>query len=103
MSHAADDQRAREIVDQVARLLISKSSISEVEMQIANENWRRNISMRMWQLGEDNILIRVVSPPEDAGTAVLKVRSNSWYYLPKTRRTIKMPASANMAWVTSKR
>jgi len=102
MSHAADDQRAREIVDRVARLFISKSSISEVEMQITNENWQRNISMRIWSLGEENILVRIISPPEDAGTAVLKVGSNSWYYLPKTKRTIKTPASMTMtSWMGS--
>lgn len=102
MSHAAEDQRAREIVDRVARFFISKSSISEVEMQITNENWQRNISMRIWSLGEENILVRIISPPEDAGTAVLKVGSNSWYYLPKTKRTIKMPASMTMtSWMGS--
>jgi hypothetical protein len=102
MSHAADDQRAREIVDRVARLFISKSSISEVEMQITNENWQRNILMRIWSVGEENILVRIISPPEDAGTAVLKVGSNSWYYLPKTKRTIQMPASMTMtSWMGS--
>jgi outer membrane lipoprotein-sorting protein len=102
VSHAADDQRARENVDRVARLFISKSSISEVEMQITNENWQRNILMRIWSLGEENILVRIISPPEDAGTAVLKVGSNSWYYLPKTKRTIKTPASMTMtSWMGS--
>lgn len=102
MSNAADDQRAREIVDRVARLFISKSSISEVEMQITNENWQRNILMRIWSVGEENILVRIISPPEDAGTAVLKVGSNSWYYLPKTKRTIQMPASMTMtSWMGS--
>ena len=102
MSHAADDQRARAIVDRIARLFISKSSISEVEMQITNENWRRNISMRIWSLGEEKILVRIISPPEDAGTAILKVGSNSWYYLPKTKRTIKTPASMTMtSWMGS--
>jgi outer membrane lipoprotein-sorting protein len=102
MSRAADDQRAREIVDRVARLFISKSSISEVEMQITNENWQRNISMRIWSLGEEKILVRIISPPEDAGTAILKVGSNSWYYLPKTKRTIKTPASMTMtSWMGS--
>jgi outer membrane lipoprotein-sorting protein len=102
MSHAADDQRARAIVDRIARLFISKSSISEVEMQITNENWQRNISMRIWSLGEEKILVRIISPPEDAGTAILKVGSNSWYYLPKTKRTIKTPASMTMtSWMGS--
>lgn len=102
ISRAAEDQRAREIVERVARLFLSKSSISEVEMQITNANWQRNISMRIWSLGEENVLVRIISPPEDAGTAVLKVGGNSWYYLPKTKRTIKTPASMTMtSWMGS--
>ena len=102
MSHAADDQRAREIVDRVARLFISKSSIATVEMRITNENWQRNISMRIWSLGEDKILVRISSPPEDAGTATLKVGGKLWHYLPKANRTIEMPASmTTTSWMGS--
>jgi len=102
MSHAADDQRAREIVDRVARLSSSKSSIATVEMQITNENWQRNISVQIWSLGEDKIRVRVGSPREDAGTGVLKVGSDMWYYLPKADRTIKMPPSMTVTpWMGS--
>jgi outer membrane lipoprotein-sorting protein len=93
VSHAADDQRAREVVDRVARLFISKSSIATVEMQITKEDWRRNISMQLWSLGESNILVRIRRPQEDAGTAILKVGNKTWCYLPKANRTVKMPAS----------
>jgi outer membrane lipoprotein-sorting protein len=102
MSHAADDQRAREIVDRVARLFIGKSSIATLEMQITNENWQRNISMRIWSLGEDKILVRISSPQEDAGAATLKVGSKIWHYLPKANRTIEMPASmTTTSWMGS--
>lgn len=101
MSHAADDQRAREIVDRVARLFSSKSSIATVEMQITNENWQRTISVQIWSLG-DKIRVRISSPREDAGTGVLKVGSDIWYYLPKADRTIKMPPSMTMtSWMGS--
>jgi hypothetical protein len=102
VSHAADDQRAREIVDRVARLFISKSSIVTVEMQITKEDWRRNISMQLWSLGESNILVRIRRPQEDAGTAILKVGNKTWCYLPKANRTVKMPASMMMtSWMGS--
>jgi outer membrane lipoprotein-sorting protein len=91
--HAADDQRAREIVDRVGRLFISQSSIATVDMQITGEDWQRKISMRFWSLGESNILIRILGPQEDAGTAILKVGNKLWYYLPKANRMVKMPAS----------
>ena len=71
-------------------------------MQITNENWQRNISMQIWSLGEEKILVRIISPPEDAGTAILKVGSDIWYYLPKANRTVKMPASMTMtSWMGS--
>ena len=52
VSLAADDQRAREIVDRVARLFISQSSIATVEMQITKKDVQRKISMQFWSLGE---------------------------------------------------
>jgi len=102
VSQAADDQRAREIVDRVGRLFIGQSCIATVEMQITREEWQRKISMQFWSLGESNILIRILGPQEDAGTAILKVGSKIWYYLPKANRTVKMPASMMMtSWMGS--
>jgi outer membrane lipoprotein-sorting protein len=101
-SQAVDDSRAQEIVGRVARLFIGKSSIATVEMQITKEDFQRKISMQFWSLGESNILIRIRSPQEDAGTAILKVGNKLWYYLPKAHRTIKMPASMMMTpWMGS--
>jgi outer membrane lipoprotein-sorting protein len=97
---AADDQRAREIVDGVARLFASKSSIATVEMQIVKQDWQRTISMQFWSLGESKILVRIRQPPEDAGTAILKVGDKTWLYLPKANRTVDMPASMMMtSWM----
>ena len=102
VSQPADDQRAREIVDQVARLFVSQSSIATVEMQITKKDSQRKILMQIWSLGESNILIRIRGPQEDAGTAILKVGSKVWYYLPKANRTMKIPASRMMtSWMGS--
>lgn len=101
-AQAADDPRAREIVDRVARLFVSQSSIATVEMQITREDYQRKISMQFWSLGESNILIRISSPQKDAGTAILKVGSKIWYYLPKANRTVKMSSSMMMSsWMGS--
>jgi outer membrane lipoprotein-sorting protein len=99
ISQAADDQ---EIVDRVARLFISQSSIATVEMQITREDFQRKISMQFWSLGGSNILVRVRGPQEDAGTAILKVGNQTWCYLPKANRTVKMPPSMMMTpWMGS--
>jgi len=91
-AHAAD-KRAQDVMERVARLFRSTSRIATVKMQIANENGQRDLSLRIWSLGADHVLLRIDGPPEEAGTAVLKVGSDIWYYLPKAKRTVKVPPS----------
>jgi outer membrane lipoprotein-sorting protein len=101
MPHAAEDQQAQETVERVARLFSSKSSIATVKMQISNEDGQHNLSMKIWSLGE-KVLVRINSPQDEAGTAILKVGSDIWYYLPKSNRTVKVPASMAMtSWMGS--
>ena len=102
VSQAADNQQARDIVDGVARLFISKSSTATVKMQITKEDLQRTISMQLWTLGELNVLVRIRQPQVDAGTAILKAGNKTWMYLPKANRTIRMPASVMVtSWMGS--
>jgi outer membrane lipoprotein-sorting protein len=101
ISHAADGQRARETVERVARLFSAKSSIATVKMQISNEDGQRSLSMKIWSLGE-KVLVRITGPQDEAGVAILKVGSDIRYYLPKSNRTVKVPASmATTSWMGS--
>jgi outer membrane lipoprotein-sorting protein len=101
VSHASDDRLARETVDRVARLFSGKSSIATLQMQIFGENGQRDLTMKIWTQG-DNALVRIISPQKDAGTAILKIGSDVWYYLPKVNRTIKAPSSMTMtSWMGS--
>ncbi len=57
--------------------------------------------MKIWSLG-DKVLVRIISPQSDAGTAILKQGSDIRYYLPKSNRTVKIPASmATTSWMGS--
>ena len=99
--HATDNQRARELVDRVARLFSGKSSIATLQMRISGENGQRDLTMKIWTQGE-NALVRIISPEKDAGTAILRIGSDIWYYLPKVNRTIKAPSSmTTMSWMGS--
>jgi outer membrane lipoprotein-sorting protein len=101
MSRAAGDQAASAAVEQVAGLFSSKSSIATVKMQIVSADGQRDLSMKIWSHG-DKVLIRITSPENEAGTAILKEGSDIWYYLPKTNRTVKVPASMAMtSWMGS--
>jgi Outer membrane lipoprotein-sorting protein len=91
-----------DIMDQVDRLLRGESSRGTIEMQIRTEHWERSLSMDVWSLGTDFSLIRVESPPREAGTATLKAGTEIWNYLPRVDRTIKIPASMMMgSWMGS--
>ena len=93
---------AEEIVDEVDRLLRGRSSRGTVVMEIVTEHWTRSMEMRIWSLGTDYSLIRVLSPRKDAGTATLKSENEIWNYLPRVDRTIKLPASLmGAAWMGS--
>ena len=92
---------AQETVEQVARLYSSNSSIAIMKMSIVNENGPKTLSMKIWSLGE-KVLVHIDRPQDEAGTAILKVGSKIWYYLPKTDRTIKLPTSMTMtSWMGS--
>ena len=62
---------------------------------------QRNLSMKIWTQGE-KALVRIIAPPKEAGTAILKIGRDIWYYLPKMRRTVKVPSSMAMtSWMGS--
>jgi len=64
---AAIQQSARDIVDQVDRLMRGESSHGVATMEIVTEHWSRSITM--------------------------EVNRDIWNYLPKVDRTVKIPAS----------
>jgi hypothetical protein len=92
----------RDIVDQVDRMMRGNSSRGTVTMEIVTSHWQRSMEMRVWSLGTQYALIRILSPAKDAGTATLKAGNEIWNYLPRVDRTIKVPSSLmGAAWMGS--
>ena len=80
----------------------SKSSISEVELKITKPRYQRALGMKVWTKGEEKVLIVIQSPPREKGTATLKVEKNLWNYLPRIKRTIRIPPSMMLtSWMGS--
>jgi hypothetical protein len=80
----------------------SESSISEAELTVTRPRQTRTMGMKVWTRGEDRALIVIQSPPRDKGTATLKVDKNLWNYMPKIKRTIRIPPSMMLAsWMGS--
>ena len=99
---AQTDPRVLEIIDEVDRLMRGESSTGRMRMEIDTEHWSRSLEMSVWSLGTEYSLIRVESPPREAGTATLKVENEVWNYLPRADRTIKIPPSMMLgSWMGS--
>ena len=95
-------QSAREIIDQVDRLLRGESSEARFTMDIGTEHWERSLTLRAWSLGTEYTLVRVETPAKEAGIATLKAGQEVWNYLPRVDRTIKVPSSMMMgSWMGS--
>ncbi len=95
-------QTAKELADRVDRLLRGESSRGDMVMDIVTAHWSRSLEMRVWSLGTQYALVRVVAPAKEAGTATLKSKDEVWNYLPRVDRTIKVPPSLMMgSWMGS--
>lgn len=80
----------------------SGSSIGEMEMTVTRPRRTQTMRMKAWTEGEDKSLIIVQAPPRDAGTATLKVDNNLWNYMPRIKRTVRIPPSMMLAsWMGS--
>ena len=71
-------------------------------MTVVRPRRTRTMRMKMWTRGEDKALVVIEAPPREKGTATLKVDDSLWNYLPRIRRTIRIPPSMMLAsWMGS--
>jgi hypothetical protein len=87
----AEEPSIEELLDATDDINRGESSITTIEMQVKTARYERTMSMQAWSRGEENSLIRILSPAKDAGTTTLKVGEDMWNYLPKVDRTMKIP------------
>jgi outer membrane lipoprotein-sorting protein len=80
----------------------SEQSISTVELTVTKPRRTKTFRMKVWTQGEEKALIVILSPAREKGTATLKVEKNLWNYLPRIKRTIRIPPSMMLAsWMGS--
>ncbi len=101
-SALAEDNKAREIVEEAMAQWRGQTSYSEISMTIHRPDWQRKMSMRSWSQGDKLSLVRVVEPKKDAGNGTLLNDNNMWTYSPKINRIIKVPSSMmTQSWLGS--
>ena len=90
------------VVDRFENLYRSESSTATAQLTITRPRSKRSLEMKIWTRGEDDALIVIQKPPREKGTATLKVGKNLWNFLPRIKRTIRIPPSMMLSpWMGS--
>ncbi len=95
-------QEAIDIIRKADDKFKGKSNTSEMKMTIVRPDWKREITMKGWALGNDYSIILVTAPARDKGQAFLKRENEMWNWQPTIDRVIKLPPSMMLqSWMGS--
>jgi len=95
-------QDAKEIIAKSDELIKSKSSYSEVSMEIIKTDWSRSFGMKSWASEPDYAIIYITEPARDKGTVTLKRKKEVWNWIPAAQKVIKIPPSMMLqSWMGS--
>jgi outer membrane lipoprotein-sorting protein len=80
----------------------AKTSKGRMTMSVTTPNYSRTLVMDVMSRGQNDTLIRIKSPRKERGISTLKRGREMWNYLPKIRKTIRIPPSMMMgSWMGS--
>ena len=80
----------------------SKTTQAKVTMTVVTPDYKRTVSMSVISESSTNTLVRILSPLSQRGIGSLKRGNQMWSYLPKIRKTIRIPSSMMMgSWMGS--
>ena len=99
---ANTDPKAIELLENVDNLYQQDNAYAKLTMEIQTPDYQRTMSLESWSIGLDYSLMKVLAPKKEQGVATLKRGNEMWNYLPKIRKTIKVPPSMMMgSWMGS--
>ncbi len=95
-------QSAKEIIAQMDQKMRGDYSTQEMTMTIVRPTWKRSISMKSWNRGQEYSMIQITAPAKEAGQVFLKRDKEMWNWVPSIDRMIKIPPSMMMqSWMGS--
>ncbi|MFQ5448623.1 MAG: outer membrane lipoprotein-sorting protein [Saprospiraceae bacterium] len=95
-------QTASEIIKKAEDKMRGEKAYGEMKMTIMRPTWQREVTMKMWSMGDDYSLVVITAPARDKGTAFLKRKKEIWNWQPSIDRSIKLPPSMMMqSWMGS--
>ena len=84
---------AEQILAKAEQKLQSSSVIATMDITIKRPRWTKNMRLKTWSKGTEYAVAYVMGPDKDKGTVYLKAKDNVYNYLPKIKKTVKLPAA----------
>lgn len=99
---SAHAQTALDIIKKADEKMRGTSSHSVMKMTVVRPDWKREVTMKGWSMGNEYSLILITSPARDKGQAFLKRKNEMWNWQPSIDRVIKLPPSMMLqSWMGS--
>jgi outer membrane lipoprotein-sorting protein len=84
---------AEQILKKAEQKLSATSVIAEMDITITRPRWTKKMSLKTWAKGTEYAVAYVTGPDKDKGTVYLKSGNDVYNYLPKIKKTVKLPAT----------
>lgn len=91
-----------EISRKIDTLYRADHSQGRMTMSIVTPDYERTLTMQTYTRGLEDTLMRIESPRKERGIATLKKGNEMWNFLPKIKKTVRVPPSMMMgSWMGS--
>ena len=84
---------ATQILNKSEQKLSSSTIIADLSIVIKRPKWTKTMELKTWSKGVDYAMAYVKGPDKDVGTVYLKAKNDVYNYLPKVKKTVKLPAN----------
>ena len=90
LASAVTAQDAKDILEKVDQNMSSKNRVFESTMTIHGKRSSRTIASKTSSVGNEKSFTEYMSPANEKGTKMLKLKNQLWIYSPSTDRTIQI-------------
>lgn len=84
---------AEQILKKAEQKLMASTVEATMDVTIKRPKWTKTMSLKTWSKGTDYAMAYILGPEKDKGTVYLKSQNEVYNYLPKIKKTVKLPAT----------
>lgn len=84
---------AEQVLNKAEQKLAAATTTAVLDITVQRPKWTKTMQLKTWNKGTDYALAYILSPEKDKGTIYLKNKNDVWNYLPKIKKTVKLPAT----------